>query len=212
MIAALQMYDWPEVQGRTDAFWIRVRAGLEEAGIDAPVALSRPEDLHSPWTRPDLVLGQTCGLPLVLGLTGDATVLGRGIYVEVKVPKDPGERIETLRIGDVPQKSGKWYYSQCQTHILCGGEPGFDSVCHFVSFDPRIPKGDRRRLAIIPVARDEDHVSQLIQRAKLGYQLLDEWRTQIDSSISRREVERHLALMTAADRERVLASIQDKGE
>ena len=80
MIAALQMYDWPEVQGRTDAFWMRVRKGLEAAGIDAPVALSRPDDLHSPWTRPDLVLGQTCGLPLVLGLTGDAVVLGRPSY------------------------------------------------------------------------------------------------------------------------------------
>lgn len=80
MIAALQMYDWPEVQGRTDAFWTRIQRGLLDAGIDAPTALSRPENNHSPWTRTDLVLGQTCGLPLVLGLAGDAVVVGRPSY------------------------------------------------------------------------------------------------------------------------------------
>lgn len=80
MIAALQMYDWPEVHGRNNTFWARVRAYLVNSGIDAPEHLSRPENLHAPWTQPDLILGQTCGLPLVLGLAGDATVLGRPCY------------------------------------------------------------------------------------------------------------------------------------
>lgn len=80
MIVALQMYDWPEVQGRTDAFWSRVRDHLATAGIDAPEALSRPADNHSPWPDPSLLLGQTCGLPYVSGIAGDAVVVGRPCY------------------------------------------------------------------------------------------------------------------------------------
>ncbi len=80
MIAALQMYDWPEVQGRTDAFWARVHDALSEAGIDAPAALSRPERLSQPWTDPGLLIGQTCGLPYVAGRCGDAVLIGRPDY------------------------------------------------------------------------------------------------------------------------------------
>lgn len=74
------MYDWPEVRGRTDIFWSRVRENLLAAGVDAPVALSRPADIHTPWPDPSLFLGQTCGLPYVSGLAGDAVVIGRPCY------------------------------------------------------------------------------------------------------------------------------------
>ncbi len=80
MIAALQMYDWPEVRGRTDVFWSRVRENLFSAGVEAPVALSRPTNIHTPWPDASLILGQTCGLPYVSGLAGDAVVIGRPCY------------------------------------------------------------------------------------------------------------------------------------
>ena len=80
MIAALQMYDWPEVHGRLDAFWDRVSANLTAAGLDAPAALSRPDSISESWAHPDLVLGQTCGLPYVSGRCGDAVLVARPVY------------------------------------------------------------------------------------------------------------------------------------
>ena len=80
VIAALQMYDWPEVQDRTDRFWDRVRLELIAAGIEAPLALSRPTEISATWTDPGLVVGQTCGLPYVSGRCGGAVVVGRPCY------------------------------------------------------------------------------------------------------------------------------------
>ena len=64
-IAALPMYDWPEARAAVDGFWAAVRDRLRARGIDAPEALSREIGLTEGWTHPRLVLGQTCGLPLV---------------------------------------------------------------------------------------------------------------------------------------------------
>lgn len=80
MIAALQMYDWTEVQDRTDRFWSRVSAALSARGIDAPAVLFRPEEISSAWSRQDLLLGQTCGLPYVSGRCGNAVLVGRPDY------------------------------------------------------------------------------------------------------------------------------------
>ncbi len=80
MRATLPMYDWPEVRSANDAFWASVRRHLATAGIDAPVALSRAEDLAADWSAPDLVLGQTCGYPFVLGLCGSSEVVARPTY------------------------------------------------------------------------------------------------------------------------------------
>jgi len=75
-VAALPMYDWPEARDATDAFWAAVRDGLRARGIAAPDALSRELGLMQGWTHPRLVLGQTCGLPLVSVLAGRVEVVG----------------------------------------------------------------------------------------------------------------------------------------
>lgn len=80
MIAALQMYDWPEYRAQTDAFWSRVSDEMRKRDLDAPPQLFRPDALSGPWTDPDLVLGQTCGLPYVSGRCGDAVLVGRPVY------------------------------------------------------------------------------------------------------------------------------------
>ncbi|MFO7921719.1 MAG: PhnD/SsuA/transferrin family substrate-binding protein [Nioella sp.] len=65
MHASLPMYDRAELRPATDAFWALSRDALRARGLDAPDALTRgaasPWDL---WTSPDLLLSQTCGLPL----------------------------------------------------------------------------------------------------------------------------------------------------
>ncbi|MEM9059912.1 MAG: PhnD/SsuA/transferrin family substrate-binding protein [Pseudomonadota bacterium] len=77
MIAALQMYDWPEVQGRLDAFWAILANELRKIDIDAPEELWRDADLATVWRSKDLLLGQTCGLPYVSGRCGASRLLAR---------------------------------------------------------------------------------------------------------------------------------------
>lgn len=74
------MYDWPEAQPATDAFWAVMRDALEAEGVAAPATVSRPEDLSAPWRDPGLVLGQTCGLPYVSGRCGGAVPVARPVY------------------------------------------------------------------------------------------------------------------------------------
>lgn len=99
------MYDWPEVRQATDALWQQIHRELAVVGIEAPDSLWRtgstrgssdaaplgtetastnadndgqhhPLDLTEFWRSPSLLIGQTCGLPLVTHLRDHAYVLG----------------------------------------------------------------------------------------------------------------------------------------
>lgn len=76
MIAALPMYDWPEERPAVDALWARIRDALRDAGLDAPEDLARSDDLRGQWRHPDLLLGQTCGLPYAAELHGHVHLIG----------------------------------------------------------------------------------------------------------------------------------------
>lgn len=76
MIAALPMYDWPEVRAETDALWAAIRDAMRAEGFAAPEALTRGADPWAVWRDPDLLLAQTCGLPYAARLAGDVTLLG----------------------------------------------------------------------------------------------------------------------------------------
>jgi ABC-type phosphate/phosphonate transport system substrate-binding protein len=80
MIADLAMYDWPAIRAATDAFWAEVARRLEECGIEAPAALARNPDFGASWRDPDLLLGQTCGMPFVSGHCGEARIVARPDY------------------------------------------------------------------------------------------------------------------------------------
>ncbi|ASJ71592.1 hypothetical protein [Granulosicoccus antarcticus] len=67
-IAALPMYDWPELQSPMDHLWSEIAHELHNCGISAPARLARELPYDACWTRPDLVLGQTCGLPMATTL------------------------------------------------------------------------------------------------------------------------------------------------
>lgn len=75
-VAALGMYDLAGLEQETDALWAALRSALADHGIEAPAALTRDQAGDAVWRDPHLVLAQTCGLPLVTGRAGDATVLG----------------------------------------------------------------------------------------------------------------------------------------
>ncbi|MEM6462904.1 MAG: PhnD/SsuA/transferrin family substrate-binding protein [Pseudomonadota bacterium] len=79
-VATLPMYDWPETKDATDKLWSYLRDSLRASGLPAPDSLDRsraPDDL---WRDPMLLLGQTCGLPLINGLNDFVSVVGTPAY------------------------------------------------------------------------------------------------------------------------------------
>ena len=81
MVASLPMYDFPEMRGATDAWWQGLARAFRREGIaDVADALWRGEDYRSLWTRPDLLISQTCGYPLIRALRGTVTLVATPCY------------------------------------------------------------------------------------------------------------------------------------
>lgn len=81
MIAALPMYDLPELRAATDAFWRGLRDHLAAAGVtNIPQELTRPQDFYAHWRDPDLLFSQTCGYPLTHELKGKVRYLATPGY------------------------------------------------------------------------------------------------------------------------------------
>lgn len=77
MIAALPMYDRPELRAETDRYWALIRDELATRGIPAPETLRRGDETLMPhWESPDLILSQTCGFPFRAHLHGRVELVG----------------------------------------------------------------------------------------------------------------------------------------
>lgn len=64
-IAALPMYDFPELRDAHDAFWSALSRRLIEAGVEeTPPRLTRHMDHFDTWRHPSLLFGQGCEYPL----------------------------------------------------------------------------------------------------------------------------------------------------
>lgn len=57
------MYDWPETSHPLDVLWSHIQNHLAQREIDAPVKLDRDIRPEALWSRPELIVGQTCGWP-----------------------------------------------------------------------------------------------------------------------------------------------------
>ena len=75
MIAALQMYDWPEVRAATDLWWKAIADCL-----GAHMTLSRHAEFTAPWFQDDLLFAQTCGYPFTHALKGRVGYVGTPHY------------------------------------------------------------------------------------------------------------------------------------
>ncbi|WP_214470481.1 PhnD/SsuA/transferrin family substrate-binding protein [Mesorhizobium sp. dw_380] len=110
LVAALPMYDWPEVRGEIDAQWALLRDAFRQKGIDAPQTIARRNsdlpavpggirdgqgdliaqdsatlpvdelDFHKLWLHPKLLFAQTCWGPMELGLSSHVQVVGQPSY------------------------------------------------------------------------------------------------------------------------------------
>jgi ABC-type phosphate/phosphonate transport system substrate-binding protein len=76
-VAALPMYDFEELRESTDALWVAIAARL---GGAAPACLSRDASPEQSWNDPELLLGQTCGYPLVTSLRDRVALLATPRY------------------------------------------------------------------------------------------------------------------------------------
>ena len=75
-IATLPMYDLDEVRTPLGELWSAVGSRL----ADAPSELTWEGEPRAAWRDPALVLGQTCGWPLITDLRGLVTVVGAFDY------------------------------------------------------------------------------------------------------------------------------------
>ncbi len=75
------MYDLPELRPATDALWTAIAARLLDRGVAAPDVLSRGTDLPAMWTDRLLLLGQTCGYPLMTSLAGKVALITTPAYL-----------------------------------------------------------------------------------------------------------------------------------
>lgn len=65
MIAALPMYDFPELRPAHDALWAAIADRLSAAGVrDVPTRLTRELEHRETWRHPKLLFGQACEYPL----------------------------------------------------------------------------------------------------------------------------------------------------
>lgn len=103
MIVSLGMYDHPSLHAANDRLWAAIRAALGEG----PEHLTRDGALMDHWLSPDLLLGQTCGLPYRARLMGRVTRIGTpdyglpgcppGYYRSLMMVRK-GERAENARV------------------------------------------------------------------------------------------------------------------
>ena len=76
-LSSLPMYDFPELVDAHDALWSFLAEKLSGYGVrEVPEELNRTVAYNQSWTDPNLLLGQSCGLPIVDQLDGLVEVLG----------------------------------------------------------------------------------------------------------------------------------------
>ena len=88
-VASIGMYPFREVRWAFDEIW----AGVAERLDWVPRSLTWDGDLHASWTDHALVVGQTCGWPLVTALHDRVRVLGT---FAATVPQADGPRYRSV--------------------------------------------------------------------------------------------------------------------
>ena len=80
MIASLPMYARASNKAAHDTLWALIRDNLRAHGVPAPDGLDHDIDHMDSWGHEDLVLGQTCNLPLRAVFMDKVTIIGAADY------------------------------------------------------------------------------------------------------------------------------------
>ena len=81
MIAALPMYDVPELRAAHDALWTAVAERLTRMGVEqVPPRLTRDLEHREIWRHPELLLAQACEYPLARSFGDHLTIVATPRY------------------------------------------------------------------------------------------------------------------------------------
>ena len=106
MIASLPMYGWPELAPAHDRLWALIRDNLRAEGLEAPETLNRHMPAERTWEHPDLLLGQTCGLPYRTRLHGQVALVGTPDYGLSEAPAGHYYSLLVVRTDDAGRGLG----------------------------------------------------------------------------------------------------------
>ncbi len=123
--ASLSMYPFAHLRDGYDELWTAVRAQI----TDAPAALDRELDLRESWHRPDLLLGQTCGWPLITELRDVVEVIGA---FDVSVSFATAGRYRSVLVASKPWSIAAWRADPTAIVAVNGLDSlsGWISLCH----------------------------------------------------------------------------------
>jgi ABC-type phosphate/phosphonate transport system substrate-binding protein len=163
-IAALPMYDFPELRAAHDAFWSALSERLIAAGMsDVPRQLTRNLGHLDVWRHPSLLFGQGCEYPLAKSFADCVTLVATPCYSApgcdgatyrsaiVVRAGDPGQTLAEFRgrrcaINETDSNSGM-NLLRAAIAPLSGGTRFFESV---------VVSGSHRRSAQLVAAGDAD--------------------------------------------------------
>lgn len=123
--AWLGMYPFQSLVGHWTLLWSAIRQRLGEG----PDELSWSGDARACWTAPDLVLGMTCGWPLVTELIDVVDVVGA---FDVSVPFAADGRYRSVLVASKPRSLAEWR-SVGDVVVAVNGRDslsGWVSMCH----------------------------------------------------------------------------------
>jgi ABC-type phosphate/phosphonate transport system substrate-binding protein len=80
VVAFLPMYAVRGAQAHADTLWNCLRDAIRNNGIDAPDHVAHFAPRLEGWLHPELILGQTCGLPYITKLSDSVELVGTPDY------------------------------------------------------------------------------------------------------------------------------------
>lgn len=116
------MYPFDHLRSAYDELWSFLASNID----GAPTQLDRSIDLATAWHSPELLMGQTCGWPLVQQLADTVEVIGS---FDVHAPFAANGRYRSVIVAAKPLSIAEWR-AQPSTVVAVNG---FDSLSGWVS-------------------------------------------------------------------------------
>jgi ABC-type phosphate/phosphonate transport system substrate-binding protein len=79
-VAFLPMYAVRGADRHAGTLWVCLRDSVRQHGMQAPESVSHFEQRFKGWLHPDMILGQTCGLPYIASLCDSVELIGTPDY------------------------------------------------------------------------------------------------------------------------------------